>query len=106
MVYPFLTLDDGTEIVRFDDTLRFYIEKPDAEDCFHHAYCTLPGYVWEDVYGFSPQELSKYKECIMCALDYTEWQREHFDAMSDEEFTEKMIAYEKAHPYMGNGTRI
>ena len=39
MMYPFLTLDDSTEIVhsemRDDNTVKVYIEKPDAKDCFH-----------------------------------------------------------------------
>lgn len=37
-MYPFLTLDDNTEIVhsemRSDGTVKVYIEKPDAKDCF------------------------------------------------------------------------
>ena len=45
-MYPFLTLDDNTEIVhsemRSDGTVKVYIEKPDAKDCFHHATCYLP----------------------------------------------------------------
>ncbi len=44
-MYPFLTLDDNTEIVhsemRSDGTVKVYIEKPDAKDCFHHATCYL-----------------------------------------------------------------
>ena len=68
MMYPFLTLDDDTEIVHSDITpdnrVRVYIEKPDAKDCFHHASCILPGYEWEDIYGFSPQEILKYQEII------------------------------------------
>ena len=39
-------------------------------------------------------------------FDYTEWQREHFDAMSDEEFLAKMTAFEQEHPYTGKGVRI
>ena len=39
MMYPFLTLDDGTEIVHSemhsDGTVKVYMEKPDAKDGFH-----------------------------------------------------------------------
>jgi len=68
MMYPFLTLDDQTEIVhsemREDGTVKVYLEKPDAADCFHSAFCTLPGYLWEDISGFSPAELERYEEVI------------------------------------------
>ena len=68
MMYPFLTLDDGTEIVhsemREDETVKVYIEKPDAKDCFHNATCILPGYRWEDVSGFSPAEIDRSREII------------------------------------------
>ena len=68
MMYPFMTLDDGAEIVhsemREDDSVKVYIEKPDARDCFHHATCWLPSYRWEDVEGFSPEELARYDEVI------------------------------------------
>lgn len=50
MMYPFLTLDDSTEIVhsemRPDNTVKVYVEKPDEKDCFHSASCILPGYQW------------------------------------------------------------
>lgn len=68
MMYPFLTLDDETEIVhsemRPDGSVKVYLEKPDAADCFHHASCILPGYRWEDVFGFSEEEISRYQEVI------------------------------------------
>lgn len=68
MMYPFLTLDDATEIVhsemRPDGTVRVYVEKPDAEDGFHHADCILPGYHWQNVSGFSERELARYDEVI------------------------------------------
>ena len=47
-MYPFLTLDDGTEIVHSeilaDNKVKVYVEKPDAEDCFHSFVCMLPDY--------------------------------------------------------------
>ena len=68
MMYPFLTLDDGAEIVHSDmgpdGCVKVYIEKPDAEECFLHASCYLPGYVWEDVSGFTQDDLDRYQEVI------------------------------------------
>ena len=67
-MYPFLTLDDGTEIVhsemRPDGSVKVYLEKPDAKDCFHHATCYLPSYTWEDVFGFTPEEMARFQEVI------------------------------------------
>ena len=72
MMYPFLTLDDQTEIVHSqlldDGSVKVYVEKPDAKDCFHSATCFLPGYRWEDVSGFSEAEIQKYPEIIASAL--------------------------------------
>lgn len=68
MMYPFLTLDDETEIVHSemhpDGQVQVYIEKSDAKDCFHHASCYLPGYVWKDLFGFSKEELARYEKII------------------------------------------
>lgn len=68
MMYPFLTLDDDTEIVhsemRPDGSVKVYLEKPDAKDCFHHATCYLPSYTWEDVFGFTPEEMARFQEVI------------------------------------------
>ena len=48
MMYPFLTLDDQTEIVHSemkpDGRVKVYVEKPDEKDFFHNAVCWLPGY--------------------------------------------------------------
>ena len=68
MMYPFLTLNDETEIVHSemkpDGTVKVYIEKPDEKDCFHHATCYLPGYKWGDVYGFSDGDIEKFMEIL------------------------------------------
>ena len=68
MMYPFLTLDDDTEIthseMRPDGTVKVYIEKPDEKDCFHHATFYLPGYVVSDVYGFTQEETERYLKII------------------------------------------
>ena len=64
MMYPFLTLDDKTEIVHSemkpDGSVKVYLERPDEKDCFHHAAC----YRWEDIFGFSKEEISRYQEII------------------------------------------
>lgn len=68
MMYPFLTLDDSTEIVHSemqpDSTVKVYVEKPDEKDCFHHAVCILPGYKWKEVFGFSKTDLERYEALI------------------------------------------
>ncbi len=68
MMYPFLTLDDGAEIVhsemRPDQTVKVYIERPDEKDGFHHATCYLPSYTWEDVFGFTPEDMARYQEVV------------------------------------------
>jgi len=68
MMYPFLTLDDQAEIVHSemldDGRVKVYIEKPDAEDCFHHATCYLPDYQWTEVFGFSEEEMRRYQDVV------------------------------------------
>ncbi|MGN0507108.1 MAG: hypothetical protein ACI4FZ_11155 [Lachnospiraceae bacterium] len=68
MMYPFLTLDDKTEIVHSemyeDGSVKVYMEKPDEKDCFHHATCYLPEYRWSDVFGFTEEEMGRLKEVI------------------------------------------
>ncbi|MCD7905859.1 MAG: hypothetical protein LUG24_09990 [Clostridiales bacterium] len=68
MMYPFLTLDDKTEIVHSEllegGRVKVYIEKPDEKDCFHNAVCYLPDYEWSDINGFTASEISKYQEII------------------------------------------
>ncbi|HIZ23198.1 MAG TPA: hypothetical protein IAA21_10450 [Candidatus Blautia faecigallinarum] len=68
MMYPFMTLNDETEIVHSDmqkdGTVKVYIEKPDAKYGFKHAACWLPQYRWEDVYHFSKEELKHFEEII------------------------------------------
>ena len=68
MMFPFLTLDDQTEIVhsemRADGTVKVYLEKPDTKDCFHSAACILHGYKWQDIEGFTQEEISRYQQVI------------------------------------------
>ena len=68
MMYPFMTLDDGTEIVHSETLengqVKVYVEKPDAKDCFHYATCMLPGYEWKDISGFNEPEMQRYQDVI------------------------------------------
>ena len=68
MMYPFMTLEDDTEIVHShmldDGRVKVYIERPDAELGFRHATCFLPGYSWDDVEGFSDGEIAGFQEII------------------------------------------
>lgn len=44
-MYPFMTLDDETEIVHSemysDGKVKVYVEKPDVELCFQYATCYI-----------------------------------------------------------------
>ena len=68
MMYPFMTLDDNTEVIHSemlpDHRVKVYFEKPDAKDCFHSAVCYLPDYKWEDINGFTPAEIARYQELV------------------------------------------
>lgn len=68
MMYPFLTLDDNTEIVhsepKANNEVEVYIEKPSEKDGFHHAECWLPNYRWQNIDGFSDSEIAKYQKII------------------------------------------
>lgn len=67
-MYPFLTLDDETEITHSDylenGKVKVYIEKPDEKDCFHHMTCYLPDYSIEEIYGFDRSEVDYFLEII------------------------------------------
>ena len=68
MMYPFMTLDDDTEIthseMRDDGSVKVYIETPDEKDGFHDATCFLPGYRWTNVHGYSDEEMERFKQLI------------------------------------------
>lgn len=68
MMYPFLELDDKTEIVHSevlaDGRVKVYLEKPAINDGFHHATCYLPGTEWTEVVGFSTAEMTRYRDII------------------------------------------
>lgn len=68
MMYPFMTLNDDTEIVHSetlpDGSVRVYVETPDAKDGFHHMTVYLPSYRIEEVYRYTDREVEKYLEII------------------------------------------
>ena len=70
MMYPYMTLDDGTEIVHSQliskdgtDHVIVHFERP-TEDGFDDARCELPSYTWTDVHGFSKEELALFDEMV------------------------------------------
>ena len=68
MLYPFMTLDDDTEIVhsefKSDGTVKVCIETPDATLGFKHATCYLPKYEWEDILGYTEKDIQRFDEII------------------------------------------
>lgn len=67
MVYPYMTLNDDTEITHSemlsDGKVKVYIETPDEKDGFHNAVCWLPEYKWENN-GYSDVELEYFKTFV------------------------------------------
>ncbi|MCM1047718.1 MAG: hypothetical protein NC433_04760 [Clostridiales bacterium] len=66
MVYPYITLADGTEIVHtqtFEEDgiqkVEVHFERP-TEDGFDTARCQLPSYTWLIRKGFSEGEMELY----------------------------------------------
>lgn len=70
MLYPFMTLDNGTEIVHSEayiendkEVVKVEIEKP-VVGRFSSAVVYLPDYRWENIVGFSQEEIDYYQELI------------------------------------------
>jgi len=68
MMYPFMQLDDDTEVVHSGmapdgEHVDVYFEKP-IEGGFESAWCTLPEYKWRDVEGFSKADIDRYDEFL------------------------------------------
>ena len=66
MMYPFLTLNDDTEITHSEMKAdgKVYIETSDDFGGFHNATCWLPDYKREDVEGYSETEMNYFKQLI------------------------------------------
>ena len=68
MMYPFMTLNDDTEITHSETLpggrVRVYIETPDERGGFRSATCWLPDYRWEGVCGYTASEMSFLKRLV------------------------------------------
>ena len=69
MMYPFITLNDDTEIthseMKPDGSVKVYIETPDVRDGFHNAVCWLPEYRWENISGCSDNEIAYFQRLLV-----------------------------------------
>ena len=70
MLYPFMTLPDETEIVHSESMVRdgkecvkVVVERP-VDYGFKSAVCWLPDYHWEQVQGFSEEEIGELQGLI------------------------------------------
>ena len=68
MMYPFMTLNDDTEIthseMKPDGRVKVYIETPDDRDGFHNAVCWLPDYTWENINGYTENEMACFRHLV------------------------------------------
>lgn len=68
MMYPFMTLNDETEIVysdrKQDGTVKIYIETPDEKDGFHNMTCYLPSFEIKEVNGYSNKQVEAFMEIV------------------------------------------
>ncbi len=68
MMYPFMTLEDDTEIVHSEmlenGEVKVYIETPDEKDGFHHMTVYLPSYRTEDEFGYSEERKEYFLDII------------------------------------------
>ena len=67
MMYPFMTLEDKTEVVHSevlkDGRVRVYFEKP-IQLGFKSVECYLPDYEWKNNEGFSDKELIYFDDFV------------------------------------------
>ena len=67
MMYEYMTLNDDTAIAHSDiypdGSVKVYIERP-VFGGFKSASCILPQYKWEDVAGFSQNDVEKLQIII------------------------------------------
>ncbi len=69
-MYPFMVLDDKTEVVHSDsydmngiETIKVYFEQP-VDGGFRSAECYLPSYEWKNIDGFSQEDVSRYEDYL------------------------------------------
>ena len=69
MMYPFMTLNDETEIVHSDmnadGTVKVYIETPDKKDGFHNMTCYLPTYEIKEINGYSDKQVEEFRKNVL-----------------------------------------
>jgi hypothetical protein len=71
MMYPYMTFEDGTEVVHSEllggageEKVFVHFERP-SSDGFDSARCELPAYVWTDWEGhFSAEEKKGFEEFL------------------------------------------
>lgn len=71
MMYPYMTLADGTEIVHShiiekdngQQEVLVHFERP-TEDGFDSARCCLPTYTWISRQGYSDEELAFFEQLL------------------------------------------
>ena len=70
MMYPYMTLSDGTEIVHSQivkddgiDKIIVHFERP-VQEGFDDARCELPGYNWSEKKGFSDEEIDFFTKLL------------------------------------------
>ena len=68
MMYPFMTLNDETEIthseMKADGRVKVHIETPHEKDGFHNAVCWLPEYHWENIQGYTEAEIIQFEQLL------------------------------------------
>lgn len=68
MMYPYLSLEDNTEIthseMKEDGGVKVYIETPDENGEFSSAVCWLPQYKWENIQGYTDSEIAFFQELV------------------------------------------
>lgn len=72
MIYPFMTLNDNTEITHTEilpnGNVIVYVETP-VYGGFHSAECYLPSNQWKNINGYTKKEMSYYQEFIRSLQD-------------------------------------
>lgn len=70
MMYPYMTLSDGTEIVHSHiiqdgkgQKVLVHFERP-TENGFDSARCELPAYKWITRQGYNDQEISFFEQLL------------------------------------------
>lgn len=67
MMFGYMTMADETGIahseMKADGSVKVYFEKP-IEGGFQHATCYLPSYRWEEIKGFTDQEVHELERVL------------------------------------------